>query len=67
MVAACFRTVLEPCISIIDDVAGGWLINMTEVGSVFVQEMLTGEVEEVGETKINLATCDLSSVLVCFK
>lgn len=41
---------------------------MSEVGSAFEQETFTlGEEEEVVVTNMNLATCDRSSVFVCFK
>lgn len=53
---------------VVDDVAVGWLMNMTlELGSDFVEEGVpldkaTVEADEEGVTRMNLVTWDLSSV-----
>lgn len=59
-------------IEVVDDVAVGWLMNMTlEPGSDLVKEGLPFDKaeleEEEGVTRMNLVTWDLSSVLALFK
>ena len=65
---ACFGTLPT---KVVDDVAVGWLMNMTlELGSDFVEESVSFDTatfeaeEEEGVTRINLVTWDLSSVLL---